>query len=212
MSGFTLLLVFLFWSWPVINFINLSTARADLRLKEIGVRKTMGSSRHQLISQFLIEAVIVGMLSFMTALILGWVILPWFNELAAKQMVMPWTSLVFWTLGFTFTFFTSLLAGLYPAFYLSSRKTLAVLSGKSNLNAGGQKLNSLPRKVLVTFQFTISITLIIGTIFIYKQIEEAKDRPVGYNRDKLITLHQRSVEYRAKYNTLKNSLYGLWCC
>jgi len=167
-----------------INFMNLSTARSEKRAKEVGIRKTVGSLRGQLIAQFLGESVLVTFLAFIGALALAIFSMPWFSDLAGKPMTIPWTSPLFWTVSVAFTLITGLLAGSYPAFYLSSFRPVKVLKGAFKAGRGA----SLPRKVLVVGQFGISLSLIIGTIIVFQQIQFAKDRPVGYDRAGLITV------------------------
>ncbi len=185
-----------------INFMNLSTARSEKRAKEVGVRKSVGSVRRQLISQFLSESLLVAVLAFILAVVLVWVALPWFNNLAGKEINMLWLSPGLWGMLILFTVLTGLLAGSYPAFYLSSFQVVSVLKG--SFRAG--RLATLPRKVLVVFQFTISIALIIGTIMVYQQIQFVKDRPVGYASDGLLTLPMNSPEYYESYERLRNEL------
>ena len=141
-----------------INFMNLSTARSEQRAREVGIRKSIGSVRNQLISQFLSESLLVVILAFVFALGLVFVSLPWFNQLAGKQIVIPTSDLTFWAVSFGFVLLTGLLAGSYPALYLSSFQPVKVLKG--TFRAG--RLASLPRKVLVVLQFTVSVSLIIG--------------------------------------------------
>lgn len=167
-----------------INFMNLSTARSEKRAKEVGIRKTVGSLRGQLIAQFLGESVLVTFLAFIGALALAIFSMPWFSDLAGKPMTIPWTSPLFWTVSLAFTLITGLLAGSYPAFYLSGFRPVKVLKGAFRAGRGA----SLPRKVLVVAQFGISLSLIIGTIIVFQQIQFAKDRPVGYDRAGLITV------------------------
>jgi ABC-type lipoprotein release transport system permease subunit len=185
-----------------INFMNLSTARSEKRAKEVGIRKAIGSIRGQLISQFLTESFMVVIFSFVMSVILVKLILPWFNHVAGKELQILWMNPVFWIIGICFVLFTSLLAGSYPAFYLSSFKPLKVLKG--TFRAG--KSTAIPRKILVVLQFTVSISLIIGTIIIYQQIQFTKNRPVGYARKALLTLPVRSPEFNEKYDALRNSL------
>ena len=166
-----------------INFMNLSTARSEKRAKEVGIRKTIGSLRSQLIKQFLTESVLISLLALVVAIILVIILLPFFNGLSDKQISFPFRNISFWTILLAFTFFTGIIAGSYPAFYLSGFKPIKVLKG--TFRAG--RFAALPRKVLVVVQFTISIALIIGTIIVYKQVQFAKSRPVGYTREGLIT-------------------------
>ncbi|MCB9338817.1 MAG: ABC transporter permease [Lewinellaceae bacterium] len=165
-----------------INFMNLSTARSEKRAKEVGIRKTIGSQRGQLIGQFLSESLLVSFLSLFIAVALVQVSLAGFNNLADKKVALPWDSPVFWLMSIGFAAFTGLLAGSYPAFYLSSFKPLQVLKGVFKTG----RMASLPRQVLVTLQFTVSVVLIIGTIVVFQQIEHAKNRPVGYNKEALV--------------------------
>lgn len=185
-----------------INFMNLSTARSATRAKEVGIRKTIGSMRSQLVGQFLSESVLVAFLAFVLSLLLVQLSLPWFNEVADKEMVMLWTNFTFWIAVVGFTLFTGILAGSYPALYLSSFNPVKVLKG--TIRAG--RYSTVPRKVLVTFQFTVSIILTIGTIIVYQQIEHAKNRPVGYSREGLISLRPASPEYSGKYQVLREEL------
>ena len=184
-----------------INFVNLSTARAEKRSREVGIRKSIGSQRRQLISQFLTESFLMVSLSFVLSLILVQLLLPAFNVVAGKTITIVWSNPVLWISSFVFIALTSLLAGSYPAFYLSSFNPLKVLKGHT-----GRGGSALPRKILVVFQFTISMILLIGTIGIYQQIEFGKDRPVGYAREGLIELRPRSPEYYASHHPLRNEL------
>ena len=165
-----------------INFMNLSTARSEKRAKEVGIRKAVGSLRGQLIGQFLSESLIVVLLALVISILLVQLMLPYFNEVSDKKMIMPWTQPIFWLAGLGFSLLTGLLAGSYPAFYLSSFQPVKVLKGTLRLG----RFASLPRKVFVVFQFTVSVTLITGTIIIYKQIQFAKNRPIGYSRSGLL--------------------------
>jgi putative ABC transport system permease protein len=185
-----------------INFMNLSTARSSTRAREVGIRKTVGSLRGQLIGQFLSESLVVSFLSLLLAMLLVQLSLPFFNGLADKQIHTMWSNWVFWALVIGFTLFTGLVAGSYPAFYLSAFKPIKVLKGV--IQAG--RLASLPRKVLVVVQFSVSVTLIIGTIIVFRQIEFAKDRPVGYNRDGLIAVNMNTPQLREHYDAINNDL------
>jgi putative ABC transport system permease protein len=184
-----------------INFMNLSTARSEKRAKEVGIRKAVGSLRSQLIWQFLSESVLVAFLSFILAIALVQLLLPFFNGLSDKQMSIIWNSPLFWLVAFVFTLFTGIISGSYPAFYLSAFKPMKVLKGI--FRAGPSA--SLPRKVLVILQFTVSVTLIIGTIIVFRQIQFAKDRPVGYTRQRLITVPLTS-DLSGHYAAIKNDL------
>jgi len=174
-GGFVLLLA-------CINFMNLSTAKSEKRAKEVGIRKTIGSLRGQLISQFFCESFLVTLLAFLLSILLVQLSLPYFNALADKHMHILWASPLFWISTIAFALFTALVAGSYPAFYLSSFKPVAVLKGV--FKAG--RYAAAPRRVLVVLQFTISISLIMGTLIVFRQIQFARTRPVGYDREGLL--------------------------
>ncbi|NII28040.1 FtsX-like permease family protein [Pseudoflavitalea sp. X16] len=194
-GGFVLLLA-------CINFMNLSTARSEKRAKEVGIRKAVGSVRRQLIIQFFTESLLTTILAFLVALFIVTISLPWFNELAAKEMTMLWSNPGFWLCCSAFILLTGLLAGSYPALYLSSFKPVKVLKG--TFRAG--RFAAIPRKALVVMQFTVSVTLIICTMVVYKQILFAKDRPVGYNREGLLMVWKKSADFRGKSVLLRNEL------
>jgi ABC-type antimicrobial peptide transport system permease subunit len=185
-----------------INFMNLSTARAEKRAKEVGIRKTMGSLKTQLIQQFLSESFLVVVLAFLISLLLVTLSLPWFNELADKKISIPFSNPFFWLINLAFIIITALLAGAYPSFYLSAFQPVKVLKGTIRLG----RLASLPRKALVIVQFTVSVILIIGTIVVYQQIQFAQNRPVGYNSAGLITILRNDPDYNGKLDLLRNEL------
>src|SRR6185369_10735133 len=159
-----------------INFMNLSTARSEKRAREVGVRKAVGSGRTQLIRQFLSESMLISALAFVVALLLVAIVLQYFNKLTDKAMSLQVASPLFWGIMIVFTVITGLLAGSYPAFYVSSFSPVRVLKG--NFKAG--RGSSLPRKILVVVQFASSVILMIGTTIIYQQIQHGKDRPIGF--------------------------------
>lgn len=175
-----------------INFMNLSTARSEKRAKEVGIRKAIGSMRRQLVVQFFSEAVLIAALSFMMSILLVWLALPSFNTIADKQISLPWQQGYFWAVAVTFTLLTGLLAGAYPALFLSSFQPVKTLKG--TFRAG--RYASLPRKILVVLQFAISTTLIIGTLVVYKQISFAQARPLGYDKDGLIHVSAAAVVHK----------------
>jgi putative ABC transport system permease protein len=185
-----------------INFMNLSTAQSQRRAKEVGIRKSIGSIRTQLIYQFLTESFLVVVFAFVLAIALVTISLPSFNELADKNMDMLWNNPYFWLISFGFIAITALLSGSYPALYLSSFQPVKVLKG--TFKAG--RFASLPRKVLVVLQFTVSIALISGTIIVWQQIQYAKNRPIGYTREGLIMIRKSSLDYWGKFEVLKNEL------
>lgn len=185
-----------------INFVNLSTARSEKRAKEVGIRKTLGSPRIQLMVQFFIESVLLCFFSFVLCLGLVLLLLPWFNQVADKDIGLPGLNPYFWMMGLGFILVTAFLAGSYPAFYLSSFNPIKVL--KPLIAVG--KFSSWPRKSLVIFQFSISIALMICTGIIYKQIMHSKDRPLGYEQNGLVELKFASSNSGNKSQILKNEL------
>lgn len=185
-----------------INFMNLSTARSEKRAKEVGVRKAIGSMRSQLIYQFYAESFLVVIISFVIACILVSISLPWFNDLAGKKMIIPVGNGYFWMISAGFIIITSLFAGSYPALYLSSFKPIKVLKGTFRVGS----MAAVPRKALVVMQFTVSIALIISTIVIFRQVQFAKDRPAGYDREGLIMLEMKSKDFNGKYDLFRNEL------
>lgn len=185
-----------------INFMNLSTARSEKRAKEVGIRKAVGSQRSQLIAQFFSESLLVVAFAFALSMLLTLAVLPFFNEVADKKLTIPWNKPLFWIAGIGFCLLTGLVSGSYPALYLSSFRPVKVLKGAFRVG----RLASMPRKVLVVMQFTVSVTLIIGTIVVFRQIEHAKNRPVGYDRTGLITVDMNTPDLFGKYNTLRREL------
>jgi putative ABC transport system permease protein len=184
-----------------INFMNLSTARSEKRAREVGVRKAMGSGREQLIGQFLSESLIIAFFALLLALIIVELALPSFNTLTEKDVSLQLANLLFWAIMLAFTVFTGLLAGSYPALYLSSFNPVRVLKGTIRVG----KSASLPRQVLVVLQFTFSIALMIGTVIIYQQIQHGKNRPVGYESKGLLSVFS-SDNLIKNYDPLRNEL------
>ncbi|MBA4057318.1 MAG: ABC transporter permease, partial [Marivirga sp.] len=185
-----------------INFMNLSTAQSEKRAREVGIRKSVGSARLQLVYQFLAESFMVVFFSFVFAIAIVSISLPLFNEIADKRLTMPWSNLYFWAIGLGFIVITALLAGIYPAGYLSSFQPVKVLKGtfKAGRNA------AIPRKVLVVVQFTVSIILIIGTMVVWQQVQYAKNRPIGYSREGLIMIRKNAADLWGRDEALKNEL------
>ncbi len=185
-----------------INFMNLSTARSEKRAKEVGIRKTVGSIRLQLIKQFLTESILVAFLALLIALVLVLALIPFFNGLSDKAIHLPGANIYFWLFLMAFTLFTGIISGSYPAFYLSGFEPIKVLKGTFRVG----RFASLPRKILVVIQFSISIALIIGTLIVYRQIQFAKDRPVGYEREGLITIMMNTPDLFGHYDAIRNDL------
>ncbi|WP_425235065.1 ABC transporter permease [Ulvibacterium sp.] len=183
-----------------INFMNLSTARSEKRSKEVGIRKSIGSQRNQLINQFLSESFLVVLFAFFLSILIVLLSLNGFNELARKEIEFPWKNSGFWLISIAFVLFTALLAGSYPALYLSSFRPVDVLKG--TFKAG--KYAGLPRKILVVLQFTVSVAFIIGTVIVMQQINHAKNRPVGYDKEGLVQVPTFSPDFEGKYDLMRN--------
>ena len=167
-----------------INFMNLSTARSERRSREVGIRKVVGARRIAIIQQFLGESTLTAILSLILALVLMTLTLIYFNEIIHKQLIIPYSNPWAWAAAIAVTLTTGLLAGSYPALFLSSFKPIKVLKGTNK--AGKTTLHS--RQVLVIVQFVFATCLILSSILIYKQINYIKDRPVGYVQNGLIEL------------------------
>jgi ABC-type antimicrobial peptide transport system permease subunit len=194
-GGFVLLLA-------CINFMNLSTARSEKRAREVGIRKAIGSLRSQLIARFFSESMFFVLISFVFSLFFVQVTLGFFNEVADKKMSIPWNHPIFWITGLLFSLITGAIAGSYPAFYLSSFDAAKTLKGGFRLG----HLASMPRKVLVIIQFSVSVILIIGTITVYRQINYAKNRPVGYGRNGLIMSYMATDDIHNHFEAVKQQL------
>jgi putative ABC transport system permease protein len=187
-----------------INFINLSTAKSANRAKEVGVRKVVGSLRGNLINQFLAESMLFSFLSFAAGILLAQLLLPYFNTLSAKSLSLPWQE--WWLLPGMVgaAMFIGLLAGLYPAIYLSAFKPIDVLKGKISM---GSKSSTL-RSALVVFQFTTSIILIVGTFVINRQMNYILNKKIGFDKDQVLLI-QGAHTLGEKVQTLKNELLRL---
>jgi putative ABC transport system permease protein len=185
-----------------INFMNLSTARSEKRAKEVGIRKTIGSMRGQLIGQFFCESLVVALFAFVLALLLVVVLLPFFNEVAGKKMQLPVSEPLFWLTGIGFSALTGIIAGSYPALYLSSFRPVKVLKGTFKVG----RLAALPRKALVVIQFTASVSLIIATMMVFKQINHAKTRPIGYSNNGLVSIPFGSKQAKKHFDVVRAEL------
>lgn len=184
-----------------MNFINLATARSVKRAKEVGIRKTVGSDRKQLVLQFLSETVLMAVMAFATAIAIVQGLLPFFNTLVNKKLAVDFTDPFIWGVAIGFILLTGIASGSYPAFFLSSFRPAVVLKGK--LGAG--KHGTLPRKVMVTLQFFFSIGLLISTVVIYSQINYIRNREIGYDKNNLLRV-PASGDIQAKYEIIKNDL------
>ena len=184
-----------------INFMNLSTARSEKRAKEVGIRKVVGAKKISLITQFIGESILIAFLAGVIAVVLVQVSLSGFNKLTDKTLVIDYANYRFWLAALGFIIFTGLLAGSYPAFFLSSFKPVKVLKGTF------KKANALvtPRKVLVILQFTFAIFLIICTIIVKQQIDYAQNRQTGYDKNNLV-YHLFTGDIEKNYAVIKNEL------
>lgn len=185
-----------------INFMNLTTARSEKRAREVGIRKAIGSLRGQLIYQFLVESFLVVVFAFVLSIAIVQLCLPFFNEVASKQMHILWGEPLFWAAGAGFSLLTGLLAGSYPSLFLSSFIPVQALKGTFKTGRSA----SVPRKVLVTLQFTVSVMLIIGTMVVFSQIQFTKNRPIGYSREGLVAIPMVTNEIHNHFDVVKNEL------
>ncbi len=184
-----------------INFMNLSTARSEKRAKEVGIRKVSGAYKSSLVFQFLGESLFIAIISGILGLVLVQVFLPSYDVMIGKQLIIPWLNPLFWIYSVFFIFITGLLAGSYPAFFLSSFKPVSVLKGKFK---NAQSLIT-PRRLLVILQFSFAIILITCTLVVVQQIRFAQDRDTGYNRDQLV-YHFTTGTINKNYAMIKNEL------
>jgi putative ABC transport system permease protein len=187
-----------------INFINLSTARSANRAKEVGLRKVIGSGRGSLVRQFLTESLLFSVCSFILAIVLAWLLLPYFNRLAAKSLVFPWGAWWLFPIMLLAALVIGILAGLYPSFYLSAFKPIQVLKGQ--LSRGSR--NSSLRSILVVFQFTTSVILIIGTFIVYRQMQFILQKKIGFDKDQVVVI-QGTGTLDKEIKTFKNELLKL---
>ncbi len=184
-----------------INFMNLSTARSEKRAKEVGIRKVSGAYKSALVVQFLGESMFIAVISGVFGLILAQVFLPSYNLLLGKNLSLPYLNPAFWLYALLFIFVTGMLAGSYPAFFLSSFKPVSVLKGKFK---NAQALVT-PRRILVILQFSFAIILVIGTLAVAQQIRFARNRDTGYDRSQLV-YHFTTGTLTKNYKMVKQEL------
>ena len=184
-----------------INFMNLATARSEKRAREVGIRKSVGSRRKQLIAQFLGESILITFVGFLLALMMVEVLLPAYNLLVQKQLAIEYSNPILWISALAIVLVTGILAGSYPAFYLSSFQPVTVLKGNVQTSHGA----TTPRKVLVTLQFGFSIFLIIGTLVVYQQVMHVKSREIGYDRENLMLIWSNN-EVEKNFPAIKEQL------
>jgi ABC-type antimicrobial peptide transport system permease subunit len=184
-----------------INFMNLSTARSEKRAKEVGVRKVVGAGKKSLVLQFIAESILLSFIAGVLALIIVQLCLPAFNQLVQKQLFIDYGNLYFWIAGLGFILITGILAGSYPAFFLSAFKPASVLKGTF------KNVDSLvtPRKVLVILQFTFAIALIICTIVVEQQVKYAQSRQTGYDQKDLVYVFMQG-DIDKNYSLIKSEL------
>ncbi len=197
---FSIIAIFIL-AMACINFMNLATARSEKRAKEVGIRKSLGTTKSSLIFQFLGESIFITLLAFGLAIFLTLLVLPSYNELVDKKLFIDFNSSTFWILSMMTVLITGVVAGSYPAFYLSSFKPINTLKGTVNIGKGV----STPRKILVILQFGFAIFLMVGTIVIYKQIQLAKSRDLGYDQKNLITIWD-TKDIQNKWDVIKLEL------
>jgi len=202
--------IFSFIAWIIlliacINFMNLSTARSEQRAKEVGVRKVMGAGKRKLIGQFIGEAVIMSFIAVLAAVGLIYLAMPSFNNLVQKELSVDIFNPLHLMYLLVISLVTGLLAGSYPAFYLSSFNPITVLK---NIKIKSSTGSGFIRQSLVVIQFSVSIILIIGTVIIYQQIQHVKNRSLGYNKNNLVYIQLQGNQgdhFTSIYNDLKQS-------
>ncbi|MGK9124356.1 ABC transporter permease [Olivibacter sp. SA151] len=197
---FTLIAVFILVI-ACINFMNISTARSEKRAKEVGIRKVAGAYRVSLIGQFLSESILIAAISGIIALFITWLALPSFGNLISRRLAVDFGHFQFWLNAVGFILITGLLAGSFPAFFLSSFQPVKVLKGTFKQ----EKATFSLRKILVVIQFTIAIILIISTLAVHKQIQYAKDRENGYDKNNVVYISEEG-EVAKNSKLIKNEL------
>jgi predicted permease len=184
-----------------INFMNLATARSERRAREVGIRKSIGSRRKQLIAQFLGESLLITIIAFVFAIVIVEVSMPFYNSIVEKTLTLNYGDITLWLYAIGLILLTGLASGSYPAFFLSGFEPVKVLKGKFQAGRG----SVAPRKVFVTLQFAFSIFLIIATMIIYQQIMHVKARHVGYDRENLMLIWT-SAEREKNFETIRQKL------
>lgn len=198
--GITALLILVI---AVINYVNLTTARSSIRIKEIGVRKVIGSNRNQLVLMFFAESVLLTFIATAIAAVIIRFALPYFNQLSGKELILLHLGMAKTVAIFaTFSLFTGILSGIYPALFLSGFGTIAAMKGQ----LGNQFSTILFRKSLVVFQFVITIVMIAGSCVIYQQLNYAMEKDLGFNKAQTLTFHINNREVRGKIDALKQQL------
>lgn len=190
-----------------VNFINMTTARSEIRAREIGIRKVIGSSRKTLVAQFLGESFIVAFLAMLVSFVIAELLLPLFNSFTYRNMKLEFVENWGFVLGIALVFsLVGLLAGLYPSFYLASLKPLKILRGSTVVKSDQKRGQGLFRRLLVGFQFVISISLFIMTLFVYKHMDFMKNKDLGFEDKHLLRVAIKSDEAKRTFEDLRNSL------
>jgi putative ABC transport system permease protein len=184
-----------------INFMNLTTARSIKRAREIGVRKAIGAERGSLIKQFITESMLITAVAVCVSLLIIALLLPFFNQITGKQILLPFAQPLFWLKLAFITVITGLISGSYPALFLSSFKPVKVLKGALKLDTG----TTMFRKGLVVFQFVLSVVIITGTIIVSKQVNFIESKNLGYDKANLVYMMSEG-ELTPRYNVFKNEL------
>ncbi len=184
-----------------INFMNLSTARSAGRAREVGMRKVLGSRRSALIGQFLSESLVISAFAVLLAVAIAAMAMPWYRDLTGRDLAMPWRSPAFWSALAGGTLVVSLLAGSYPAFFLSAFNSLRVLKGQATGVGKGGRF----RSVLVVFQFTVSVALIIATMLVFRQLNYIQHKKLGYEKNQVLILDD-AYSLGDKVYTLKQEM------
>ncbi len=187
-----------------VNFMNLSTAHSLKRAKEVGVRKTLGSNKIELIKQFLTESGLISLLSLVLAMLIVVIVLPSFNSLAGKDISLPFTNPVFWLILVIATIVLALLSGSYPAFFMSKFIPVKVLKGGGQNSVEGGKV----RNSLVVFQFAISVFLIVSTLVVYQQLKYIQNKDLGFSKDQVLIVND-VYNAGSKMNSFKEQVKQL---
>lgn len=189
-----------------VNFMNLSTAQSLKRAKEVGIRKTLGSSKIELISQFLAESGLITFVSLVIAILIAIIMIPFFNELSGKAISIPFANPIFWLVVVLSTIVLGLFSGTYPAFFMSRFVPVEVLKGGGERNAGGRNIRSL----LVVFQFAISVFLIVSTLVVFQQLDYIQSKDLGYTKDRVLVVNDvGTLENRIQRESFKNQVQQL---
>ncbi len=189
-----------------VNFMNLSTAQSLKRAKEVGIRKTLGSGKKELIGQFLTESGLITFVSLIIAVSIAAIMMPFFNDLSGKTISMPFANPVFWIILLLSAIVLGLFSGIYPAFFMSRFIPVKVLKGGGEHRAGGKNIRSL----LVVFQFAISVFLIVGTLVVFQQLDYIQSKDLGYTKDRVLVINDvGALENQSQRESFKEQVQQL---